>query len=114
VKYIILLSILFSSISFAGGWTGWAVPTRVDVEGVSGFMVYGAFGNSGGCTVENQFYVQKGHPQYKEIYATALAAFMGGKKVQTYIHSCGAVGWYSLSPTAFNIMGPTSALNLTH
>ena len=113
MKFIILLSIFFSSISFAAGWTSSAVPTRVDIERGNGLMVYGAFGNPGNCTTTNKFYVLKSHPQYQQIHATVLAAFMAGKKVDVYIHTCQPVPWYSVPSTTYNTMDGLSALNLT-
>ena len=114
MKYIAILLMFFSSLCYAGGWSESVTPTRIDIERSGGFMVYGGFGNAGGCSVTNMVYVQIGHPQYKEIYAAILAAFTAGKKVQMYIHSCGPVGWYSISATTYNIMGPSSALNITN
>ncbi len=112
MKYITLLFIFISSYSTAAGWATAAVPTRVDVVRDDGFMIYGAFGNAGGCTIENRVLVQKSHPQYSEIYSLALAAVMAEKRVQPHISGCKTNGWYVTSEKTFNIMAPSDALNV--
>ena len=114
MKYLIAVLFSLSSSAFAGGMSNLAIPDRIDTVRGNGFMVYGAFGNPGNCTTTNKIFIDKGHPQYQEVYSTVLAAFMGGKKVQIYVHSCGPVGWYSMPTTTYNIMGPAAALNLLH
>ena len=112
MRYLLALLIFVSSLSYAGGSTTTAIPTRVDIDRGYGFMVYGIFGNVGECTVVNRFYVQNTHPQYDKIYSTVLAAFMSGKKVQAYIHSCAPVAWYSVETITYNTMGPAGTLYL--
>ncbi|KJY78519.1 hypothetical protein [Vibrio nigripulchritudo] len=113
-RFIALSAALLSTSVYAGGWTSFATPTRVDIERGNGFMVYGNFGNPGNCTIQNRFYVQKTHPQYKEVYSMVLAAFTSGKRVQVYIHSCNPVGWYSVSSTTYNTMTPSGAINISN
>jgi len=96
----------------AAGWTVAAVPTQIDIERSGGFMVYGAFGNPGGCAIGDQFYVKSDHTQYKEIYAAALAAFTAGYKLRAYIHSCEAVTWYTVAPNAYNIVHLYTAVTI--
>ena len=114
MKLITILLLSFPLISYAVGLTGKAIPTRVDIERGNGFMVYGSFGNVDGCSVADRFYVQNGHPQYKEIYSTVLAAFMAGKKIQAYIDGCNPVTWYSAPTTTYNTVTPSSTLYLTN
>jgi hypothetical protein len=111
-KRILLILLFISTNVFAGAWTDWAVPTQVDIERGNGFMVYGAFGNAGGCTVADKFYVKSDHPQYKEIYSAVLAAFSAKKSVRAYTHSCEAVTWYSVSTTTYNILSLGGTLNI--
>ena len=100
----------FSCVTFADttGLATSAVPTGIDIDRTGGFMLYGDFGNAGSCTTSNSIYVQSSHPQYNQIYSTALAAFMAGKKVYAYIQSCTSVGWYAGSSTTFNTLTPNS------
>ncbi len=102
----------FSSLTYAGAWSSWATPTRVDIERGGGFMVYGSFGNPNGCTVDNRFYVKKEHPQYKEIYSAVLAAFSSGKRVQAHIRDCEGVSWYAILTTTFNVLKSSGSLNI--
>ena len=115
MKYVLIVLALFvCSTSHAAGWSQFAVPTQVDIERGNGLMVYGSFGNAGGCTVSDQVYVQFSHPQYKEVYSAVLAAFTSGKQVQFYVHSCDSVIWYSAATTTYNIMEPGGSLNVKH
>lgn len=113
-KLIIAILAFASTQTFAGGWSEWAVPTKIDVERGGGFMIYGSFGNAGGCVSVDKLYVKIDHPQYKVIYATALAAFSGKSRIQAYVHSCESVGWYAAAETTFNIVQPYSALNISN
>lgn len=111
-KTALLIFLFVSTNVFAGSWTDWAIPTQVDIERGNGFMVYGTFGNAGGCTVAEKFYVKSDHPQYKEIYSAVLAAFTTKKSVRAYISSCEAVTWYSAPSTTYNILSSAGTLNL--
>lgn len=112
MKYSWLLVVFFSVNSFAGGWAKAAIPTKIDIERGNGFMMYGSFGNVGGCTFSDKVYVEKSHPQYSEIYSTVLAAHMSGKKVQPYIHVCKTRGWYVTSEKTFNTLTAAGSLNI--
>ena len=92
-----------SSAGFAAGNTAWAVPTQIDIT-YAGIMVYGSFGNTGGCTVVDRFFVPINTGQYKEIYATLMLAFSSGKEVSAYVNSCDPVGWYAAPSVTFNYM----------
>jgi hypothetical protein len=106
-----LLAISSSALA-GGGWTGWAVPVRVDVVRNEGVMVYGSFGNPGGCTVADQFFVAIGHPQYNQIYATLMTALTAGRQVMAYVDSCSPETWYTVSSVTFNFVDVSSALNI--
>lgn len=112
MKYLGILFAFFSTCSFAGGWATPAVPTRIEIERGNGFMIYGAFGNAGGCTIPDRIYVEIDHPQYKEIYSTVLVAYMSGKKVEPYIHTCKTRSWYVTPEQTFNTLTSAGTLNL--
>jgi hypothetical protein len=101
-----------SSTSLAGGWTAWAVPTRVDVVRTEGLMVYGSFGNPGGCTVPDQFFVAINHPQYNQIYATLMTAMVTGRQIMAYSIECDSETWYSVPATTYNTVTAGSAVNM--
>jgi hypothetical protein len=109
-----LCSLLFliSTDCFAGAWSNWAMPTRLDVVRQDGIMVYGAFGNPAGCTVPNQFFLAYGTAQYSQIYATLLMAFSTGKQVQVYAGSCAPAPWYSVASTTYNTVTTYEAVNV--
>jgi hypothetical protein len=109
-KILLAALLLFSVPAFAGGWSNGAVPTKIDVQGDGGFMIYGAFGNAGGCVITNQLYIKSNHSQYKQIYAAALAAFAGQYNVSAYVHVCESIGWYAVPSTTFNIVDAGSTL----
>lgn len=93
---------LVSVTSFAGAFSNWAVPTRVDLERGNGVMVYGEFGNVGDCVITNRVYIPNSHPEYDNAYAMVLAAFTAGKEVNFYIDQCLSVGWYTQASNTFN------------
>lgn len=108
-KFILACLMLASSSAFAvGGLSISATPTGIDIERSGGFMIYGDFGNVAGCTTSNSIYVQSSHPQYNQIYSTALAAMMSGKKVFAYIQACTPVAWYSVDSVTYNTLIPNS------
>ena len=106
-----LFSSMLCSSAFAAGNTAWAVPTQIDVT-YAGIMVYGSFGNTGGCTVADRFFVPINAGQYKEIYATLMLAFSSGKEVSAYVSSCDPVGWYASPSVTFNYMVSSGILYL--
>jgi hypothetical protein len=112
MKYLVIIFALVSSYTFAGGWATPAVPIRIDVVQGGGFMIYGAFGNPGNCTIADKVFVEKEHPQYNEIYATVLAEYMSGKRVQPYAHSCKTRGWYVTPDITFNTLTSGGSLNI--
>ena len=104
MKLLFLTLLFFSPISFSGSWSTAAVPTGIDIERSHGFMIYGSFGNKGGCTKTDMVFVQKSHPQYSEIYSAVLAAYMSGKKVMPYVNECLTNSWYVTSDQTFNTL----------
>ncbi|BCL70152.1 hypothetical protein VNTUMSATTG_20890 [Vibrio nigripulchritudo] len=110
-----LYNFFYSSIAMSGGRTTAAVPTKIDTTGAhTGFMIWGAFGNPAGCTKTNAVWVKGEHPQYNKLYSTALAAFMAGKKIRIYVHSCETVGWYVTTDHTFNVLGPSGDLQISN
>jgi len=113
MKLFLATLLLFSSASFAGGWTNITTPTRIDIERDHGFMVYGEFGNPAGCVKSDAFYVPIEHPQFDKIYDAVLTAFNNDKKVEVYIHTCESVTWFATSSETWNYMSTKSTLNLS-
>ena len=97
------LLMALSATGMAAGNTEWAVPTRIDVT-YAGVMVYGAFGNPGGCAVADRFFMPINTGQYKEIYATLMMAYASGKQVSAYVNACDSIGWYAAPSVTFNYM----------
>lgn len=108
-KWAILLAWAACAPCFAGNFTSWAVPTRVDVVRNEGVMVYGSFGNANGCTVADQFFIPVGHAQYNQIYALLMTALASGMAVQAYVDQCAAQDWYTVPS---NTMDPCCSIYL--
>lgn len=107
MKYFIALAAFaITTHAFAGNFSASAIPSGIDIvqAGTAGFLVTGNFGNPAGCTVNNAIFVKATHPQYAKLYATALAAFMGGKSVFAYARVCEPVLWYSVASVTYNIV----------
>jgi hypothetical protein len=115
-KYLILALCFTSMSSFAGNFTSAAIPKKIDIiqAGTAGFMLYGEFGNVLGCTVADLVYVKATHPQYNQIYSTALAAMMAGKKIYLYATACEPVGWYSVPSTTYNVLNESGSLSISN
>lgn len=109
----VLLLLLPVCPAMAGGWSAAGIPTQVDVERSGGFMIYGSFGNAGGCVVADRLYVKSDHPQYKQMYAAALTAFAGKYRITAYVDGCESVTWYSAASTTFNIVSAASVLMIS-
>ncbi len=117
MKFVVSLLLTFASATVAAnGFTNAAVPTRIDLvqAGTAGFMLFGEFGNVGGCSVSNQVFVEATHPQYDQMYATVLAAFMAGKAVALYAHSCQPVLWYSAANVTYNTVGSGGSIRIAN
>ena len=105
-----LISILSSTACYAGAYTAWATPTRIDVVTNQGIMVYGAFGNPDGCNYGDQFFVYFSNTQYKEMYAQILTAFSTGKQISVYVTECDPVSWYSGPVATYGALTDSSAI----
>lgn len=96
MKKILLIGMLLSPVTvFAGGWANTAEVTNVEIIRASGFQIKGGFGNASECSVADTIYIKANHPQYEQLLSTALAAFMGGKKLRIYSHQCADYGWHA-------------------
>lgn len=102
-----------SSSAVAGGTSALGVPTKIEIVRSEGFLIVGEFGNPGGCTFGNQLFVKSDHPQYKQIYAAAMSAYLSKAKVSAYVHGCEPVVWYSAAPNTFNVVYSYSSLAIS-
>ena len=102
-KLIFVAPLLISFSVYADhGRTSSAIPTVINTVESSGFIIYGDFGNPGGCTNANSIWISKTHAQYDQLYSVALSALMAGKKVNGYIHSCISIPWLSGNTKDYN------------
>lgn len=104
---------LFASAAVqAAGWTSWSTPTQIDVivatdingNPTKGIMVYGAFGNPGGCTVGDRFYISESHQMFSQVYAAVLAANISGRRVRGYVGQCAPNLWYSTPDITYGVV----------
>ena len=101
-KPFALMLTTFTTAAVAGANTTWGVPTQVDVVRGEGMMIYGSFGNPGGCSVADKFFVPINTTQYSQIYAAVLTAMASGKEISAYVASCTPLGWYAVLSTTYN------------
>jgi len=95
VRSIFLITIfIFSSTTFAAGWTTTSPVDHVEIIRGQGFEIKGDFGNPSSCTAANTVFVAINHPQYDQLLSMSLSAFMGGKKLRIYSHRCVDYGWH--------------------
>lgn len=106
---------MFASASaFAGGFSVAAVPTKIDIIRGEGIMIAGEFGNPGECSNGNYLFVKASHPDYKQIYAAALAALVSKQKIYGYVHYCVPVLWYSVATSTYNAIDVNGSLAITN
>ena len=98
---------VFSFSANAGGWTADATIERVEIVRDQGFMVFGTFGNPSECTATDALWIPISHTQYEQLYSTALSAFIGGKKLKAYAHTCSEIGWHGGS---YNTLSNSGAM----
>lgn len=110
-KALIVAALLSVSVpaNAAGGWTNYAVPTKVEIVRNEGFMIFGEFGNPGStpCTSANGVWVARTHSEYTEILSSALAAVAGQLKLRIYAHNCATVSWHG---TDYNQLTSSGAM----
>lgn len=94
----------------AAGYSEPAVPTKIDMVRSEGFMLFGAFGNPGGCAAQNQLFIKSDHPQYKQLLALAMMAYTTKQKIVAYVHGCEPVVWYSVASHTYNTVIAASSL----
>lgn len=112
MKYLCcLLLTVIASAAAAGGWTNNGVLENVEVVRSQGFMMKGALGDAADCGSDGYLWVPIDHPQYDLLYSTALAAFMGAKKIHAYAHTCTEIGWHGGS---FSTLSGAGALYIKH
>lgn len=73
-------------------------------------MLFGAFGNPGGCVAHNQLFIKSDHPQYKHLLALAMMAYTSKQKIVAYVHGCEPVVWYGVASHTYNIVIAASSL----
>lgn len=108
------LCMLASASAYAGGFSVAAVPTKVDIIRGEGIVIAGEFGNPGGCSNANFLFVRSDHPDYKQIYAAALAALVSKQKIYGYVHYCVPVLWYSVPTSTYNAIDANGSLAITN
>ena len=74
----------------------------------------GLYGNPGGCSIGDQFFVTYGTIQYSQIYATLLAALTAGKPIMVYSGSCTPVAWYTVASTTYNTVTSSEAVSISN
>ncbi len=93
-SFLCICAILFSATVAAEGWTSTSRVSSVEIIRDQGFEVKGAFGNPSACQRGDTIFVSINHPQYAELFSTAMAAFSNGKRLKMYSHQCVSYGWH--------------------
>ena len=108
------VSLFACAAAHAGGFSLSAVPTKIDLVRAEGFMVYGEFGNPAGCSGGNAMFIRANNPDYKLMYAAALAALTSKQKLYGYVHKCEPLSWYSIETYTYNIITMDGTLSITN
>ncbi len=108
MKKIFLAIVFFVSSIIAGGYTGYETVTNIEVIRNQGFIIRGSFTNVNTCE-QNDLYVKLGHPQYNQLYSTALTAMTTGMQIKAYSHSCEYMSWFGKT---YNLISESGVLYL--
>jgi hypothetical protein len=84
---------LMSVSAYAGNYSSWAVPTRVELVS-GGVLIHGAFGDPNNCGKANYMYVSETDSRYDSVLSMSLAALMGKREMRLYSSKCTSVGFH--------------------
>lgn len=86
------LQVLFAPIAFASGGNLPQTVLSVGIHDTGHALIeYEAAGHSDGCAtpgMDKTVLIERTHPMYKFMYATALAAAASGKKLNGWVDGC--------------------------
>ena len=113
--FFVISMLILPNIVSAGGWTTYHKDDDrgsvefVEIVRAQGFLIKGKLGDPAGCGTADHLWVAMDHPQYDQLYSTALAAFMSGNKIHAYAHNCTEIGWHGGS---YNTLTSSGAMYL--
>jgi hypothetical protein len=94
-KSVVMLCASFFSLSAHAGWSSWGgLSTLHTSNNPSKAFLYGMTIGDAGCSLSVPVMIMTGTQatdNAKEMYATALSAFMAGREVRVYASSCWTV-----------------------
>ena len=105
-KFILVLVLsIFALQAFANGSSGWRNLKNIKVEGTMGTFIIPdiPFSNPDDCGRTDIAIIKFSDPAKDDKVALALAAYMGGKKVNSWFAGCASSPWGDTVPVMYNI-----------
>lgn len=105
-KYIFIALLLCTNICLGAGNSGYQNIKSIKIEGEQFVAVYPAeaFLNPDNCEKSNIVIIQGSDTYLDKKLSLVLAAYMGGKKIQTYMTGCTSTPWGYTAPVVFNVV----------
>lgn len=91
--FLILVAVFMSNLVYAGGYSGWAIPTNIELVS-GGVLIKGDFGDPNECGKADYIYVSQETKSYESVLSMALAALMGKREMKFYSSTCSPVTFH--------------------
>ena len=85
--YCACVFILFSTSVSAADYTGWAVPSQVEIV-QSGILIKGNFVNVNECNNSNEIFYGNADTDYQLAASMVMTAIVAKREMQFYVDSC--------------------------
>jgi len=89
----LFIAILFSFNIFAAGYSGWAIPTQIEVVS-GGVTIFGDFGDPHNCGSSNRVFVSAADPFYDSVLTIATTALVSQRELKFYSNTCVKVSFH--------------------
>ncbi|TRY33417.1 hypothetical protein [Aliiglaciecola sp. M165] len=107
MKRVLVFVCLFctTQFSYANGSSGWRGIKHIKAEGTMATLIYPdtAFLNPDNCGRSDFALINFTDPAKQDKVSIALAAFMGGKKINSWFAGCQDTPWGYSVPVMYNI-----------
>jgi len=106
VKSLMLLIVAIPCLVSAAGNSGWRNIKNVRIESASFIAIYPTsdFDNPDNCGKSTMAMIPFSDISKEAKLSVALAAYMGGKRVQTYMMGCESTPWGYTVPVVYNLV----------
>ncbi len=103
---IAMLGMVLSPLVNAAGNSGWRTIKQIKIESANFITIYPTvdFENPDECGKSNMAMIKFSDLSKDAKLSVALAAYMGGKRIQTYMAGCEPTPWSYTVPVVYNLV----------